>query len=257
MRREEMSRIASDVKNRIKSDVCNQLNNFFRTHGVSIEDFSSFTRIHCDDIRRILGGDTNMSLDTFVKIMLATGNAIEIKPIVPKRRDVGKGMPRPHGRMPFPAMGEMPCMPFGEMINENRPRPWENNHEINENTNRFQMEENGDLNEVREGHNFHSLSREELVNIVIDMGLENAIDLRRATRSALIDFLTLSTTPNVDASRCPSFENGSLKNEGITEREKVVSNDKEREFSKMMEKIGNMLSSNPQLMEKMAKLFSE
>ena len=257
MRREEMSRIVSDVKNRIKSDVCNQLNNFFRTHGVSVEDFSSFTGIHRDEVRRVLGGDANISLDTFVKIMVATGNAVEIKSIAPKRRNMGNGMPRPHGRMPFPAMGEMPPfdpiraprMPFGEMMNDNRPRPWENNTELNENEVRPQMPFMDDVVDVREGKELHSMSREELVDMVVNMGLENEIDLRRATRSALINFLSAHPF------------SGAPVREELPTSERIVESrphtEGEGDMARLMEKIHRLMTTNPQLKENITRLFGE
>jgi hypothetical protein len=257
MRREEMSRIVSDVKNRIKGDVCNQLNNFFRTHGVSVEDFSSFTGIHRDEVRRVLGGDGNISLDTFVKIMVATGNAVEIKSIAPKRRSVNGGMPRPHRPMPFPTMGEMPPfdptramrMPMGGMREDNRPRPWENNTELNENEVRPQMDEMGDLSDVRGDHNLHSLSREELVDMVVDMGLENEIDLRRATRSALINFLSAHPF------------SGAPVREELPTSERIVESrphaEGEGDMARLMEKIHRLMSSNPQLKENITRLFGE
>jgi plasmid maintenance system antidote protein VapI len=257
MRREEMSRIVSDVKNRIKSDVCNQLNNFFRTHGVSVEDFSSFTGIHRDEVRRVLGGDANISLDTFVKIMVATGNAVEIKSIAPKRRSVNGGMPRPHRPMPFPTMGEMPPfdptrgmrIPMGGMREDNRPRPWENNPEMNENEVRPQMDEMGDLNDVRGDHNLHSLSREELVDMVVDMGLENEIDLRRATRSALINFLTAHPF------------SGAPVREELPTSERIVESrphaEGEGDMARLMEKIHRLMTTNPQLKENITRLFGE
>lgn len=257
MRREEMSRIVSDVKNRIKSDVCNQLNNFFRTHGVSVEDFSSFTGIHRDEVRRVLGGDANISLDTFVKIMVATGNAVEIKSIAPKRRSVNGGMPRPHRPMPFPTMGEMPPfdptramrMPMGGMREDNRPRPWENNTELNENEVRPQMPFMDDVVDVREGKELHSMTREELVDMVVNLGLENEIDLMRATRSALINFLSAHSVENA-----PSMEEIPSSERNVESRPRT---DGEGDMARLMEKIHRLMISNPQLKENITRLFGE
>lgn len=259
MRREEMSRIVSDVKNRIKSDVCNQLNNFFRTHGVSVEDFSSFTGIHRDEVRRILGGDANISLDTFVKIMVATGNAVEIKSIAPKRRSVNGGMPRPHRPMPFPTIGEMPPfgparamrMPMGEMREDNRPRPWENNTELNENEVRPQMPFIDDVVDVREGKELHSMTREELVDMVVNLGLENEIDLMRATRSALINFLSVSVK---SVKNVPSMEEIPSSERNV---ESCPRTDGEGDMARLMEKIHRLMTSNPQLKENITRLFGE
>ena len=258
MRREEMSRIVSDVKNCIKNDVCNQLNNFFRTHGVSVEDFSSFTGIHRDEVRRVLGGDANISLDTFVKIMVATGNAVEIKSIVPKRKSVNGGMPRSHRHMHLPTMEEMPPfdptrgmrIPMGGMREDNRPRPWENNTELNENEVRPQMPFMDDVMDVREGKELHSMTREELVDMVVNLGLENEIDLRRATRSALIDFLLAHP-----------FSGGAPVREELPTSERIVESrphaEGEGDMTRLMEKIHRLMTSNPQLKENITRLFGE
>ena len=100
MRREEMASIVNDVRTRIGSDVHKNLRNFFNTHCVSIDEFSHMTNIDVNTIRRILGGDTNYSMDTFVKIMVATGNAIEIKSLVLTNK-----VRRQMGHIPFPRFG--------------------------------------------------------------------------------------------------------------------------------------------------------
>lgn len=255
MNREEIVNIANDVKNRMGSDVRNQLNNLIRKRGTSVEELSATFNINGDDIRRILGGNFNVSLDTFVKVMVATGNVVEVKPL----------MPRGNGRMPLPHMDEgarrdhrmgggrcggrpMP-FPFPPM-NESR-SPWEDEP----------TSENDAMAETP-SMEFHSKSREELVDIVCDLGLENEIDLRRATRSALINFLTANASHNAETvERSACNDNVSCgpycSNERIAERDRVVSNDKEYEFAKVMDKIANMMSANPQLMEKMTKLFGE
>lgn len=251
MNREEIVNIANDVKNRMGSDVRNQLNNLIRKRGTSVEELSATFNINGDDIRRILGGNFNVSLDTFVKIMVATGNVVEVKPL----------MPRGHGRMPLPrmdgnvrrdhSMGGGRPMPFPfPPMNESH-SPWEDEPTFE-----------SDAIVETPSMEFHSKSREELVDIVCDLGLENEIDLRRATRSALINFLAANTSRNAENVQRTSYDNtvncdGPCNSEITAAQNRVVSNDKEYEFAKVMDKIANMMSANPQLMEKMTKLFGD
>jgi hypothetical protein len=204
-----------------------------------------------------LGGDANISLDTFVKIMVATGNAVEIKSIAPKRRSVNGGMPRPHRPMPFPTMGEMPPfdptrarrIPMGGMREDNRPRPWEYNTELNENEVRPQMPFMDDVVDVRESKELHSMTREELVDMVVNLGLENEIDLMRATRSALINFLSANSVENAPSmGEIPSCE-GNVESRPRT--------DGEGDMARLMEKIQRLMTSNPQLKENITRLFGE
>lgn len=270
MRREEMSQIVTDVKNRIGADVSNQLSNFFATHGVSLDEFCTFTDVNRDEVRRILGGNNNISLDAFVKIMVATGNAIEIKSIMPKSNGNGRvnrmrrpTMPMPHmGEMPMPRMGEMPMdehmrrIPFGG-ITHNRPRPWENTTEAREMPSMFESPQTEARNDVAVGqsaNSLHSKSREELVDMVCNLGLDNEIDLRRATRSALINFLALNigeNTPMDTEMPRPSME--SVANSRPASDRNADATD----LSRVMEKIHSLMTSNPQLKENLTRLFGE
>lgn len=268
MRREEMSQIVTDVKNRISADVSNQLSNFFATHGVSLDEFCTFTDVNRDEVCRILGGNGNISLDTFVKIMVATGNAIEIKSIVPKSNGHASRMNRPNmliphsNNMPFRRMGEMPVnaqmgrMPFDGRMVHNCPRPWDNAHNTNEVTpiiDEPQVNTHNDVTIRHSMNSLHSKSREELVDMVCNLGLENEIDLRRATRSALINFLVRNSdnTPMIDEMRCTSMENVG-NSRPVSETETEAS-----DLSQVMEKIHRLMTSNPQLKENITRLFGE
>jgi hypothetical protein len=262
MRREEMSQIVTDVKNRIGADVSNQLSNFFATHGVSLDEFCTFTDVNRDEVRRILGGNNNISLDTFVKIMVATGNAIEIKSIMPKSNGNGRVNHMRRPTMPMPHMGEMPMdehmrrIPFGG-ITHNRPRPWDNATETCEMPPMFESPQTETRNDIAVGqsaNSLHSKSREELVDMVCNLGLENEIDLRRATRSALINFLALNfdeNTPMTTEMPRPSMENVA-NSRPVSDR-----NADATDLSRVMEKIHSLMTSNPQLKENITRLFGE
>ena len=238
MRREEMGNIVNDVRNRMKSDVRKQLNDFFRKSGVSVDSFSNTINVPREEIRSILGGNVNISLDTFVKIMVGTGNALEIKPIIPKLPK--NTTPHGHGRMPFPPFGphpslkrgEMPRMPWERIEEVERPRPWQN-----------QVEEMRD--EVEPRLDLHSKTREQLVQDVIDMGLENEIDLRRATRSALINFLS-----SQEGELRREFDSQESMPMDIYDGETVNEvNVDEDEVSSVVERIASLMRNNPQFKE--------
>lgn len=235
MRREEMGNIVNDVRNRMKSDVRKQLNDFFRKSGVSVDSFSNTINVPREEIRSILGGNVNISLDTFVKIMVGTGNALEIKPIIPKLPK--NTMPHGNGRMPFPPFGphpslnrgKMPRMPWERIEEEvERPRPWQEMHDA--------VEPRLDL---------HSKTREQLVQDVIDMGLENEIDLRRATRSALINFLS-----SQEGEMIREFDSQESMPMDIYDGETVnETNVEEDEVSSVVARIASLMRNNPQFKE--------
>lgn len=237
MRREEMASIVNDVRTRIGSDVHKNLRNFFNTHGVSIDEFSHMTNIDVNTIRRILGGDTNYSMDTFVKIMVATGNAIEIKSLVPTNK-----VRRQMGRIPFPRFGGNG--PFrGPLANEvEAPRPWEDAHPSNLN----EM----DSHERVENADLHTKTREELVDMVCEMGLENEIDLRRATRSALINFLTVHSPLREATTQELEMPFDEVVNEPVNEE--VNESD---DLTRIMNKMARLMEQNPQLKRKIKSVF--
>ena len=224
VRREEMAQVVSDVKNRIKTDICSKLQNFFATHHKSVEEFSHFTQTDSNDVRRVLANNADISLDSFIKMMVATGNAIEVRSLIP-----------PHHMVRGCHANPMNCRPTMD--------GW----------GRLEEEQTVNENEVDDcdfcNMDLHTKSREELVDLVCDMGWENEIDLRRATRSAVINFL--------------SAKQEELEDENLEEFNDNVepmcddTNDceDESETERIMRKMSCLLTSNPQLRSEFTRLF--
>lgn len=223
VRREEMAQVVSDVKNRIKSDICSKMQNFFASHNKTVEEFSHFTQADSRDVRNVLNGNANISLDSFIKMMVATGNAIEVRSLVP-----------PH------MMRQNVC--------ENNVNHCQHTNHCNVNNCNEEVEddfENED-DEIIDECSFsemelHTKTREELVDLVFEMGWETEIDMCRATRSALINFLS-SKQSELDE----EFENGcgempTCENDSDTER--------------IMQKMQSLFTNNPQLRENFVRLF--
>lgn len=217
VRREEMANVVSDVKNRIKADLCGKLQNFFETHNKTVEEFSHFTQANSNDVRRVLANNADISLDSFIKMMVATGNAIEVRSLVP-----------PHH------MGR--CCHTNTI---NCPNPWGRIEETP------QVED--DVNECAfKDMDLHTMSREELVDLVCDMGWEEEIDLRRATRSAVINFLS---------SKQEDLEeefNDDFSEEDCDEGQNC---EEETEAERFVRKISSLITNNPQLKNEFSRLF--
>lgn len=223
VRREEMAQVVSDVKNRIKSDICSKMQNFFASHNKTVEEFSHFTQADSRDVRNVLNGNANISLDSFIKMMVATGNAIEVRSLVP-----------PH------MMRQNVCENnFNHCQNTNHCNVNNCNEEVEDD---FENEDDEIIDECSFSEmELHTKTREELVDLVFEMGWETEIDMCRATRSALINFLS-SKQRELDE----EFENGcgeipTCENDSDTER--------------IMQKMQSLFTNNPQLRENFVRLF--
>ncbi len=223
VRREEMAQVVSDVKNRIKSDICSKMQNFFASHNKTVEEFSHFTQADSRDVRNVLNGNANISLDSFIKMMVATGNAIEVRSLVP-----------PH------MMRQNVCENnFNHCQHTNHCNVNNCNEEVEDD---FENEDDEIIDECSFSEmELHTKTREELVDLVFEMGWETEIDMCRATRSALINFLS-SKQRELDE----EFENGcgempNCENDSDTER--------------IMQKMQSLFTNNPQLRENFVRLF--
>lgn len=223
VRREEMAQVVSDVKNRIKSDICSKMQNFFASHNKTVEEFSHFTQADSRDVRNVLNGNANISLDSFIKMMVATGNAIEVRSLVP-----------PH------MMRQNVCENnFNHCQHTNHCNVNNCNEEVEDD---FEDEDDEIIDECSFSEmELHTKTREELVDLVFEMGWETEIDMCRATRSALINFLS-SKQRELDE----EFENGcgempNCENDSDTER--------------IMQKMQSLFTNNPQLRENFVRLF--
>lgn len=109
--------------NMARQDLQNRVNTFMNTQNVSVEELSNVLQISPDEINAILAGDTNISLETFAKLLIANGLAIAITPVsetpIGSYRGNRHGVDR-RGQMPMtpqfgipPYGGPQPMMPMG------------------------------------------------------------------------------------------------------------------------------------------------
>lgn len=226
VRREEMANVVSDVKNRIKTDLCGKLQNFFETHNKTVEEFSHFTQANSNDVRRVLANNADISLDSFIKMMVATGNAIEVRSLVPPHH-----MERCCHTNPTNRPNTTNCRPIMDGWGRIEEEPQVEN----------------DVNECAfKDMDLHTMSREELVNLVCDMGWEEEIDLRRATRSAVINFLS-SKQEDLEEEFNDDFDE--------EECEEVQNYDEETEAERFVRKLSSLFTNNPQLKNEFSRLF--
>ena len=242
MTRTEISRVTNDVKNRIMADVRHQLTELFGATGVSVDEFANHIGMDSRQLRALLGGNQDISLDAFVKIMIATNNVIEIHPRINPKQNT---RPSSRARHPFPMMGlgdprhlggMMPPKPFMEAPQQ--PRPCERPN-ANELTETVAVDNDCDME-------LHRLTRNELIGRVVANGWDNEIDVRRATRTDLIDFIERKT-PLQDTVEEFVDNNDFVMPMDVEETER-----RNDEAADIAAKLTEMIMSNPQLKEKLA-----
>ena len=101
-----------------RQDLQNRISTFMNTQNVSVEDLSNVLQISPDEINAILAGDTNISLETFAKLLIANGLAIAITPV--NETPIGSYRGNRHG---VDRRGQMPMMPQYGMPFNGGPQP--------------------------------------------------------------------------------------------------------------------------------------
>jgi len=104
MNRNKLLRLASEWSRTAKNDLRNKVRNFMEEMGTNEEELSYALGISEGELEQILHGNCNVSIDTFAKILIAAGLAIEILPIEATPFGGYDHMPPPppnfHPRMP-------------------------------------------------------------------------------------------------------------------------------------------------------------
>ena len=93
--REQLVAMSREWTNRAINDLRSQIIAFIEAHGTSKEELAHALTISTDEITRILNGNADITLSTFAKILIATDNVIEIKPIEATPFGQFKNMPNP------------------------------------------------------------------------------------------------------------------------------------------------------------------
>lgn len=81
MNRNNLLQAASEWTRCAKNDIRRQIKSFIDGNGTTPEEFAEAVGISEGEIYNILEGTCDVSINTFAKLLIATGNALEIKPI--------------------------------------------------------------------------------------------------------------------------------------------------------------------------------
>lgn len=243
----ELQQIAAQWMGNAKADLRNKMAEFVDATGASAEEIADMLDVNVAEITAIMNGNGNIRLSTFAKLLIATDNVIEIKPIAAAMphmmppmgggRTMG-GFPLPCTPNPTSRRGARPCdnprvngvprhnvsmTPFGGFA----PNP---DDVMGDPINDGQfMEGEFSLDE---------LDRKDLIDIIVKNGWERGIDINRASRSTLIDFI-----------ESRSAENAPLP----TNEEEMVTENVSNETREMADWLADELERNPHLKETIRK----
>lgn len=106
MNREQLQRLASEWTRMAKNDIRNKVISFMREVDASERELAYVLAISDGELKQILEGNGEITLSTFAKLLIATGNALEIKPIedtpigdyenIPTEEEFEHPLPRPN-----------------------------------------------------------------------------------------------------------------------------------------------------------------
>lgn len=190
--REQLLSMASMWVNEAKNDIRNQAMAFMNEMHVSEEQLAYVLGISRGEVEQILRGNGEISLSTFAKILIATDNMIEIKPLgVTPFAQSPNNFPHPHEvqptRMRRPQRPMPRRMPFGGPMTHSRPfgnmplSPSMRNAMGETPQPTCDMEETPLL--------LDSMSRSQLIDEIVKNGWGGEININSASRSQLIAFL--------------------------------------------------------------------
>lgn len=181
MSREEITKSAEGWIAQANIDIRSKIMKLMRDYRVMPRQLAVAIGENEIDINGILDGTKNVSLEMFVKILIVTGNILEIKPIDDCRPHMEPSMP------PFQSAFEE--RPF------ERPRP-QGFYDIPTPTSIFddvpsypRSPRTPLANECEQKSPFNTMPRERLVGIIQDKLWDSEIDTIRATKEELVDFL--------------------------------------------------------------------
>lgn len=190
--REQLLSMATMWVNEAKNDIRNQAIAFMNTMNVSEEELAHVLGISCGELEQILRGNGEISLSTFAKVLIATDNMIEIKPLCATPfAQTPNNFPHPHEVRPNRLRGPQRPMPqrtpFGRPMPHNRPfgnmplTPTMQNTMGGVSQSASMMDEAPLL--------LDSMSRSQLIDEIVKNGWDNQININTSSRSQLIAFL--------------------------------------------------------------------
>ena len=186
----DVEAIASKVKTHMMGDIRNEVIKLFEKSGVEAQTLARDLHISINAINAVMNQDaSSLTLDAFIKLLIATGNALEVKPVMksakmPMRDDRGRFIPTPKmspfvggNRRPMSTMSNPTVAPAFRPFFANdevvKPRPWE--VPSNETTS-FMTDLVG-------------MNKQQLMGLVMRNRWDDEINIQNASRGELIDFI--------------------------------------------------------------------
>ena len=277
MNREQLQKLASEWTRMAKNDIRNKVISFMREVDASERELAYVLAISDGELKQILEGNGEITLSTFAKLLIATGNALEIKPIedtpigdyenIPTEEEFERPFPRPNvfarqkpqpmqpqfGRpsfsRPIPPMHEedgndfIPPMPeeLRRAMEERYDRPVHRPEQPRDEYGRFAPKHPQMRKEEaprREVSPFESKSTDELVKIIRERLWDSEINLNRASKEELVAFLD-------------------EKNKRMTEYKRMKALEEDPKVNEFKSKMKNTLHNNPHLREWAKKFLGE
>ena len=105
MNREDLQTLASEWVRLAKNDIRKKVKDFIEEVGTTPQELAYHLAISEGELDQIINGNCELTITTFAKLLIATGNALEIKPIdetpigsydnMPTREMLDRPLPRP------------------------------------------------------------------------------------------------------------------------------------------------------------------
>ena len=275
MNREQLQRLASEWTRMAKNDIRNKVISFMREVDASERELAYVLAISDGELKQILEGNGEITLSTFAKLLIATGNALEIKPIedtpigdyenIPTEEEFERMLPRPNV---FARPKPHPMRPQFGRPNFSRPTPPIYEKNIDEDERNFippmpdelrrameerygrpvhrpeqPRDEHGRFASTRpqvrkEASPFESKSTDELEKIIRERLWDSEIDLNRASKAELVAFLD-------------------DKNKRMTQYKHIKELEEDPKVNEFKSKLKNTLNNNPHLREWTKKFLGE
>lgn len=267
--RRELLAMAAEWTNMAKNDLRNQIIGFMETVGTNGTELAHALGISEAELEQILNGNGEITLSTFAKILIATDNVLEIKPIAatqfggfdgiptpprggmnPRMAPQQRPMPqRPMGQRPIPTRGQMPmggmmpppsAMPpmfegqMPPMFGEEMPPRFGGGMpgmggKIGRSMPKPQRVEMPQPN------------RREVINTIIENGWDEEIDLMNSTTDELMGFVNLKMA--------------SVPTPQMEEAPMVAPTESTSRIDEALAKISEALESNPELMRQLERFL--
>lgn len=220
--REELLQVAQSNSAQLKSHLRRAVNEFLKAQNVSPIDLAYVLGITDAEMRQILEGNGNITVDALSKLLVATDMAVEIKPVRnTPLGSYGKGMPRSGG---YPGPGSIPVDENGRPLPPPpgwhpgmvpgfgpAPRTRQREERAADNMQEVPMETNGPVRDSRgrfvkkasatqrrpatqrpqaeEDNPYSKLSVDQLINIIRTNIWDGEIDVNASTHEQLAAFV--------------------------------------------------------------------